>query len=157
MADPPFSASILQQDSGLRKACKKTYKLLPGLQLAHGTLVLQVSPVPLTGGTLIMSKPKHLQTMSHILYAVAGHQGKVEYAAQIADKVGCSIHEVSNYVAALRNAGYLEGSLIEPGTGLFERRHTSSGIRLTVAGFSHVDQHRQSLKPLSPPSKTLGE
>ena len=103
-----------------------------------------------------MSGTTHLEYMSDVLHAVATHQGRVEYAGQIAGKVGCSEEQVQIYVSALRDAGYVSGQLIGTGSTHSSRRRMDSGIQLTLSGFEHVDQHRSRIKHTYL-SSTVGE
>jgi len=95
--------------------------------------------------------------MSNLLYALANYQGKVEYATQLADKTGIPAPQVALYVTTLRDSGHIRGNLIQPGSSLVSRKQVNSGIQLTMKGYAHVDENRQSVHVMSSPSKTLGE
>lgn len=91
------------------------------------------------------AEKNHLSIMSNILHAISHHKGRVEYAAQLADKVGCTEQEFRSYTDALRSSGYLEGILLDRGSSLVQRKSTSAGLGLTMQGYEHVDAHRQTM------------
>ena len=104
-----------------------------------------------------MSEPNHLERMSDVLHALASHQGRVEYAGQLAGKVGCSEEQVANYVMALRDSGYVSGHLLQPGGTLSARKDMKAGVSLTMSGYAHVDQRRQQIQQGSLGGKAIGE
>ncbi len=87
----------------------------------------------------------HLRVMSDILHAIAHHKGRIEYAAQLAGKVSCTEQEFVSYTDALRSSGYLEGTLLDRGSSLVQRKSTTAGLGLTMQGYEHVDAHRQTM------------
>lgn len=99
----------------------------------------------------------HLESMSRLLYAIANYQGKVEYATQLSEKTGIPAAQVALYVTTLRDSGHIRGRLIQPGSSLVSRKQVNSGIQLTITGYAHVDENRQSLHVMTSQGKTLGD